>query len=152
MKQQKTLLNVSSALLPFVFGCLAWAQTQSAPGFLSSTIQMLQQSAAQNAAQLRGYQWIENHHRDCGRPHAAGAEITMPFWPGWNPRANTPRCATERKPAIEGWPRDEVEGTQKDGRNRRRNGSSARSHGHVSSLESGPPHAGCADATGGLRA
>ena len=59
MKKQKSLLKVSIAVLTFVFGCLAWAQTQSAPGFLSSTIQMLQEFAAQNAAQLRAYQWIE---------------------------------------------------------------------------------------------
>lgn len=59
MKQQKTLLKISTALLPFVFGCLAWAQTQSAPAFLRLAIQMLQESAARNAAQLHTYQWIE---------------------------------------------------------------------------------------------
>ena len=59
MKSRKVLLRVSGALLACVFGCLAWAQTQPAPAFLSSTIQMLQEFAARNAAQLRAYQWIE---------------------------------------------------------------------------------------------
>jgi hypothetical protein len=58
MRQNKILLRVSTALIPFAFGCIVWPQASSPSDPQAPNPQMLQQFA-QNAAQLHGYQWIE---------------------------------------------------------------------------------------------
>lgn len=59
MRYDKALLRVSTALVPFVFGCVAYSQAPSPSDPQGPNSQMLQQFAAQNGAQLRAYQWIE---------------------------------------------------------------------------------------------
>ena len=78
MKKQLTFLKVPCALLPFVFGCFAWAQIQPGSAFISSTIQM-QEFAAHNSAQLRAYQWIETTTATVEGHTRPGAEIAMPL-------------------------------------------------------------------------
>jgi hypothetical protein len=59
MRNNRAFLSVSSALLPSVLCCAAWSQAPSSPPSLAPDMQMLQQLSAQNASQLRAYQWIE---------------------------------------------------------------------------------------------
>jgi hypothetical protein len=59
MTHHKALLSVSTALLSFVFCGAVWPQAPSSTTSPPPDMQLLEQLGAQNASQLRAYQWIE---------------------------------------------------------------------------------------------
>jgi hypothetical protein len=60
MRHTTFVFTVSTALLAYVFGSVAWAQTVSGPNPQGANLdEMLRQLAAQDVGRLHEYQWIE---------------------------------------------------------------------------------------------
>jgi hypothetical protein len=60
MKNLKSTVTLSSAIVPFLFTFLLVAQPPTAPSALPLRIQALQQAEIQNEQRLHTYQWIES--------------------------------------------------------------------------------------------